>query len=439
MGTGLFVCGCVLDIVLRGVGFFVLLSNFFFSERMAFVSGFSGLRLGGAGRRTGLDGRVVRSRQAAKVSMVTKVSTVSEERLKAKDFDTKCFAKEEIELAGAKEYIVRGGRDQFKNLACAFKGVKTVGVIGWGSQGPAQAQNLRDSFESAGLDVTVKIGLREGSSSMKEAEKVGFTKENGTLGEMYQVMKESDMVLLLISDAAQASGYEKIQAALKPGATLGLSHGFLLGHLDSLGVSFRDDINIILVAPKGMGPSVRRLYVQGKEVNGAGINSSFAVHQDVTGTATDLAIGWAVAIGSPFCFQTTLRNEYRSDIFGERGMLHRYGNNMHTLSLSRDASLFSLSVLSYDRFTDEDVHTINFWVRRNSARGRPWRCRSTFPPLSFPEHVCGGGLHQVMREHHWSDQFFDLQGGYQGCVRIVGRERQENIRKSVRGSIHASV
>jgi ketol-acid reductoisomerase len=70
-----------------------------------------------------------------------------------------------------------------------------------------------------------------------------------------------------------------------------------------------------------MGPSVRRLYEQGKDINGAGINSSFAIHQDVNGRATDYALGWAVAIGAPFMFQTTLESEYKSDIFGERGIL----------------------------------------------------------------------------------------------------------------------
>src|SRR5205807_4347722 len=73
--------------------------------------------------------------------------------------------------------------------------------------------------------------------------------------------------------------------------------------------------------PKGMGPSVRRLYEQGSDIDGAGINSSFAIHQDVTGHATDLALGWSVALGSPFTFETTLESEYKSDIFGERGIL----------------------------------------------------------------------------------------------------------------------
>lgn len=84
----------------------------------------------------------------------------------------------------------------------------------------------------------------------------------GTLGEMFDVIKESDLVILLISDAAQAKLHEKIFAAMKPGATLGLSHGFLLGYLESIGKKFPDNIDVIAVCPKGMGPSVRRLYEQ---------------------------------------------------------------------------------------------------------------------------------------------------------------------------------
>jgi ketol-acid reductoisomerase len=138
---------------------------------------------------------------------------------------------------------------------------------------------------------------------------------------MYDVVAESDMVLLLISDAAQIDHYEKVFATMKDGATLGLSHGFLLGHLESIGKYFPPNINVVGVCPKGMGPSVRNLYVQGKEINGAGINTSFAVEQDIDGRATDHALGWAVAVGAPYVFMTTLGNEYRSDIFGERGIL----------------------------------------------------------------------------------------------------------------------
>ena len=234
-------------------------------------------------------------------------------------FESKIFQKEKINLSGTEEYIVRGGRHLFPVLPQAFDGIQQIGVIGWSSQGPAQAQNLRDSLEGTGIKV--KVGLRAGSPSIAKAEAAGFTAANGTLGDMNAVISESDLVLLLISDAAQALIYKSVFDAMKPGATLGLSHGFLLGHLNSRNEKFPSNINVVGVCPKGMGPSVRRLYEQGKAVNGAGINASFAIHQDINGKATDYAIGWAVALGAPFSFLTTLEMEYRSDIFGERGIL----------------------------------------------------------------------------------------------------------------------
>ena len=235
------------------------------------------------------------------------------------DFTSNIFETETVDLAGTQERIVRGGRNLFDKLPEAFKDIKQIGVIGWGSQGPAQAQNLRDSLE--GTDIKVKIGLRPGSSSVDDAEAAGFTEGNGTLGEMYQVIGESDLVLLLIADAAQAENYQSVFDRLKPGATLGLSHGFLLGHMKTAGATWPENVNVIAVCPKGMGPSVRRLYEQGKEVNGAGINASFAVEQDIDGKATDIALGWSVALGAPFTFQTTMESEYLSDIYGERGIL----------------------------------------------------------------------------------------------------------------------
>ncbi len=219
-------------------------------------------------------------------------------------FSSNLFTIERIRLGGTEESIVRGGRHLFPLLPKAFAGIIQIGIIGWSSQGPAQAQNLRESL--AGSGIKVKVGLRAGSSSIAGAEKAGFTAANGTLGEIYEVIGESDLVLLLIADGAQAENYDRIMAAIRPGATLGLSHGFLLAYVQSTGRSFRDDINIIGVCPKGMGPSVRRLYEQGREINGAGINCSFAVHQDIDGKATDYALAWAIALGSPVTFETTL-------------------------------------------------------------------------------------------------------------------------------------
>ncbi|CAK7323647.1 unnamed protein product [Dovyalis caffra] len=264
------------------------------------------------------------------------------EPLTSLNCQTSVFKEEKITLGGQDEYIVRGGRDLFHLLPDAFKGIKQIGVIVWGSQllihykGAAQAQNLRDSLAEAKSDIKVKrvawtlminfsclnmiqIGLRTGSCSFAEARACGFTEENDTLGDICDTVSGSDLVLPLISDAAQqADDYKKVLSHMKPNSILGLSDGFHLGHLQSMKLDFPKNIGVITVCPKGIGP-VRRLYVQGKEINGAGINSSFAVHQDIDGRATDVALALSVAIGSLVTFATTLEQEYKSDILREQG------------------------------------------------------------------------------------------------------------------------
>lgn len=119
------------------------------------------------------------------------------------DYPTRVWEKTPMEFAQSTEAIWVGGRDKFPKLRESFPGVKQIGVIGWGSQGPAQAQNMRESLAEAGSDIKVTIGLRPESPSWKEAEAVGFTPSTGTLGEVFEVVSSSDMVVLLISDAAQ--------------------------------------------------------------------------------------------------------------------------------------------------------------------------------------------------------------------------------------------
>jgi len=229
------------------------------------------------------------------------------------------FALETMDIPGGTETVLRGGRHLFPLLPRAFAGIRRIGVLGWGPQGRAQALNLRDSL--AGTGIRVAVGLRPGSRSAADARAYGFTEEDGTLGDWLAVAADSDLVVLLIADAALAAHHREIFAVLKPGAAIGLSHGFLLGHLRETGGEFPAGHPVIAVCPKGMGDSVRRLYQQGADVNGAGINSSFAVHADPDGRAVDLALGWSVALGSPYTFRTTLRSEYLSDIVGERAIL----------------------------------------------------------------------------------------------------------------------
>ena len=316
-------------------------------------------------------------------------------------FTSNVFETRTITLADREETIVAGGRYLFPLLPRAFEGISQIGVIGWSSQGPAQAQNLRESLE--GSNIRVKVGLREGSASMKQAGAVGFTKENGTLGEMYSVIDESDMSLLLISDAAFAENYRRIFDAFRPGTTLGLSHGFLLSHLQANGEDFPSDINVIAVCPKGMGPSVRRLYEQGREVNGAGINCSFAVHQDIDGRATDYALAWAVGLGSPYTFETTLESEYKSDIFGERGILL--------------GAVHGIAESLYSRFVDKGEAKDEAFI--NSAE-------SITGPISTYHFPLGseGGLRRARGEREGG-----LSPGLQRCLPPLPRDPRGNLRR----------
>jgi ketol-acid reductoisomerase len=225
----------------------------------------------------------------------------------------------EIDLAGCPERVLVGGRHLFPLLPKAFAGISRIGVIGWGPQGRAQALNLRDSL--AGTGIMVAVGLRAGSTSFDEARAEGFSEADGTLDEMFAVIRGSDLVILLIADAALAELADAVFASLRPGAIVGVSHGYLLAHLQLSGRTFPPDVSVVAACPKGMGVSVRRLYEQGRDTDGAGINASVAVHADVDGRATDVALGWAVALGAPYVFWTTLEDEYCSDIVGERAIL----------------------------------------------------------------------------------------------------------------------
>jgi ketol-acid reductoisomerase len=274
------------------------------------------------------------------------------------------FPVETVELAGTTEAVVRGGRHLFPLLPRAFDGIDTIAVLGWGSQGPAQAQNLRESL--AGTGITVAVGLRAGSPAFDSARAAGFTEDDGTLGELFDVCARADLAILLIADAAQAELHAKVFGALRPGATLGLSHGFLAAHLDAIGEGFPEHLDVIAVCPKGMGPSVRRLYEQGRGTAGAGINASIAVEQDRSGRATDRALGWAVAIGAPAIFATTLRQECTSDVFGERGILL---GAVHGIVEHRYRSLVEEGVAPDEAF-ERSCETITGPIRRTiSERG----------------------------------------------------------------------
>ena len=154
----------------------------------------------------------------------------------------------DVELAGKQERVLAGGRHLFSLLPEAFAGVSRIGVIGWGPQGRAQALNLRDSLQ--GTDVRVSVGLRAGSASIDDARSEGFSEAAGTLGEMSDVIEGSDLVILLIADAALAENHARIFGALKDDAIIGLSHGYLLAHLRAQGEDFPPEHSVVAVCPK---------------------------------------------------------------------------------------------------------------------------------------------------------------------------------------------
>jgi ketol-acid reductoisomerase len=186
---------------------------------------------------------------------------------------------------------------------------ETIAVIGYGVQGPGQSLNLRDN----GLRVIV--GQRKGTSSWNRAVADGWV-EGETLFEIEEAARRATIVQYLLSDAGQISNWATIKPHLTAGKCLYFSHGFGLTYREQTGIVPPADVDVVLVAPKGSGTSLRRLFVAGK-----GLNSSFAIHQDATGRAKDRVVALGISIGSGYLFETTFEKEVFSDLTGERGAL----------------------------------------------------------------------------------------------------------------------
>ena len=185
---------------------------------------------------------------------------------------------------------------------------EVIAVIGYGVQGPGQSQNLRDN----GFNVIV--GQREGKT-FEKAIKDGW-KPGETLFSIEEACKRGTIILCLLSDAAVLSVWPTIKKHLTAGKALYFSHGFAITWNDRTGVVPPKDVDVIMVAPKGSGASVRSLFLEGR-----GINSSFAVYQDATGKALDRTLAIGIGIGSGYLFETTFTREAESDLTGERGSL----------------------------------------------------------------------------------------------------------------------
>ena len=186
---------------------------------------------------------------------------------------------------------------------------ETVAVLGYGVQGPGQSLNMRDN------GVRVIVGQRKGGKAWDKAVADGWV-PGETLFEPLEAAERGTIVQYLLSDAGQKDMWPALKPKLTAGKCLYFSHGFSVVYADQTGVVPGKDIDVVLCAPKGSGTTVRRLFLEGR-----GINSSFAVHQDATGRARDRVLAVGVAIGSGYLFETDFKKEVYSDLTGERGVL----------------------------------------------------------------------------------------------------------------------
>ncbi len=185
---------------------------------------------------------------------------------------------------------------------------EVIAVLGYGVQGPGQACNLRDN----GFNVIV--GQRQGKTYEKAV--ADGWKPGETLFSLEEAAQKGTIVCMLLSDAAQIAVWPKIKQYLTPGKALYFSHGFAITYKERTNIIPPADIDVIMVAPKGSGTSLRTMFLEGR-----GLNSSYAVYQDATGRAKDRTLAIGIGIGSGYLFETTFKREVYSDLTGERGSL----------------------------------------------------------------------------------------------------------------------
>jgi ketol-acid reductoisomerase len=199
------------------------------------------------------------------------------------------------------EFPLEHARDVLKD--------ETIAVIGYGVQGPGQALNLRDN----GFNVIV--GQRKGTKTWEKALADGWV-EGKTLFTIEEACQRASIIQYLLSDAGQIALWPTVSQYLTAGKALYFSHGFGITYSSQTNIIPPKDIDVILVAPKGSGTSLRRLFLAGE-----GLNSSYAIYQDATGRAKDRVIALGIGVGSGYLFETTFEKEVFSDLTGERGVL----------------------------------------------------------------------------------------------------------------------
>jgi len=211
------------------------------------------------------------------------------------------FGGVEENVATREEFPLEKAQEIMKN--------ETIAIIGYGVQGPGQALNLRDN------GFKVIVGQRQPSKSWDKAVNDGF-EPGKTLFPIAEAVKRGTVIQYLLSDAAQISLWPTVKENLNPGNALYFSHGFGITYKERTGIIPPPDVDVILVAPKGSGTSLRRMFVAGR-----GLNSSYAIFQDATGRAKERVVALGIGIGSGYLFETTFEREVYSDLTGERGSL----------------------------------------------------------------------------------------------------------------------
>lgn len=213
-----------------------------------------------------------------------------------------------LNFGGVEENVVT--REEFPlDKARTAMANETVAIIGYGVQGPGQALNLKEN----GFNVIV--GQRKNSKTWDKAVADGWV-PGETLFEIEEAAAKGTIIQYLLSDAAQIAVWPQLKPHLTAGKALYFSHGFGITYKDRTGIIPPADIDVILVAPKGSGTSLRRLFLEGR-----GLNSSYAIYQDATGRAFERVIALGIGIGSGYLFETDFQKEVYSDLTGERGTL----------------------------------------------------------------------------------------------------------------------
>jgi ketol-acid reductoisomerase len=214
----------------------------------------------------------------------------------------------QLNFGGIVEEVVTREEFPLSKAQEILKG-ETIAIIGYGVQGPGQALNLRDN------GINVIIGQRDHSKTYDKAISDGFI-PGKTLFSIEEAAEKATIICYLLSDAAQIQLWPTIEKHLTAGKGLYFSHGFGITYNDQTHIIPPKDVDVFLVAPKGSGTSLRRMFLEGR-----GLNSSFAVHQNATGKARERAIALGIGVGSGYLFETDFKREVFSDLTGERGTL----------------------------------------------------------------------------------------------------------------------